>query len=218
MKRLFYLVVILSLPVLVFFQYDRYTRFHPPSDYAYPPAAGIDSAYFDPRTVQDYYAACGQSGTWARHCWKEWKIDVRAADPADEAARPCLERYQELLARARWLEQQLLASARLKALGYSNDDIRSMAAQGLSPAAYELRRITENPVLARSGDRSAAVFAIQQRLSTLGYSLPVDGIYRTETELAISRFQASRGLFPSGQADRLTLLRLIAAADSSAHP
>ncbi|MGB3204455.1 MAG: peptidoglycan-binding domain-containing protein, partial [Crinalium sp.] len=49
------------------------------------------------------------------------------------------------------------------------------------------------------GNASNNTFAIQQRLRELGfYNGQIDGIFGTETNLALSRFQAQVGIFPDG--------------------
>jgi peptidoglycan hydrolase-like protein with peptidoglycan-binding domain len=56
---------------------------------------------------------------------------------------------------------------------------------------------------------SAAVRDAQQRLRTLGfYNGPVDGVYGTETQLALERYQRARGLDPSGTLNTATVAAL----------
>ena len=70
--------------------------------------------------------------------------------------------------------------------------------------------LLDNPILARVSDRGALVYEIQKRLMELDIDLPVDGIYRVETQAGVRKFQEKEGLYPSGQVDRLTLVRLFA--------
>ncbi|GAB4408986.1 MAG: hypothetical protein OHK0039_12430 [Bacteroidia bacterium] len=71
MKRLFYLTVIIVLPILAFFQFDKYRRFHPPSEYSYAPHKGIDLQYHDPEVLLRYYQLATEADTYARHIWYE---------------------------------------------------------------------------------------------------------------------------------------------------
>ena len=54
--------------------------------------------------------------------------------------------------------------------------------------------------------RSSSVRAIQSRLRALGfYNGAVDGVWGSGTQMAIERFQQSRGLQPNGQLNPLTV-------------
>ena len=71
-----------------------------------------------------------------------------------------------------------------------------------------------NPIINSSsflaGNLSNNTFAIQQRLRDLGfYNGQIDGIFGTETDLALRRFQASIGLFPDGIPGSDTLRALL---------
>ena len=50
----------------------------------------------------------------------------------------------------------------------------------------------------RLGDRGPGVTAVQQRLTSHGYVLPVDGVFGPRTDLVLRSFQASSGLNPTG--------------------
>ena len=50
----------------------------------------------------------------------------------------------------------------------------------------------------RLGDRGPGVTAVQQRLTSRGYVLPVDGVFGPRTDRVLRSFQASSGLNPTG--------------------
>ncbi|MDX1906738.1 MAG: peptidoglycan-binding domain-containing protein [Bacteroidia bacterium] len=205
MKRLFYLVIIVFLPILAFFQYDAYVRQHPPGDYVYPIAAGIDTAYHDPEVIFQYYTAAYQARSIARHCWKHYKVDVMATSPLDPDEKPCFDLYHAALARAKTCEFRLLRSATLKQEGLSNEDIRQIELSGLTPAAYRLQLLAQNTILAQEGDVNTLVLEIQRLLNQQGFQIKTDGTFRDETREALKSFQLQRGLIPSGKLDSQTL-------------
>jgi peptidoglycan hydrolase-like protein with peptidoglycan-binding domain len=69
------------------------------------------------------------------------------------------------------------------------------------------------------GNPSNNTFAIQQRLRELGlYNGQIDGIFGTETDLALRRFQASIGLFPDGIPGSDTLRVLFTTTGTPSQP
>jgi putative chitinase len=72
-------------------------------------------------------------------------------------------------------------------------------------------------VLLKPGDTGNAVRVIQQRLQMLGFNAGTpDGQFGPQTQQALGRFQASRGLSPDGLVDHTTLHALGYEVDSSA--
>ncbi|MEM7654976.1 MAG: peptidoglycan-binding domain-containing protein [Bacteroidota bacterium] len=209
MKRLFYLVMIISLPLITFFQFDRYRRFHPPTEYAHPIHQDIDYGYHDPAVVLEYLTAAQQTGTYARHLWREHRLDVKSVDPKAAEFQPEIATYQQYVATTQFLEKRLLQSAQWKAAGKKNAEIQALenGSQNERQQAYE--QWTNNPVLARVGDQGPIVYEIQRRLQALAYELPLDGIYRSETQRDVQAFQTKQQLFPSGIVDKQTFLRLL---------
>ena len=209
MKRLFYLVMIITLPLIAFFQFDRYRRFHPPTDYEYPLNSGIDATYHDPTLVLKYHTTAHQIGTYAKHCWRKWKLDVHSVNPTDPRYAEQLMTYQQYLATTQQLEGRLLQSASWKAEGYSNAEIQQLEEGKTLTTEQFVESLINNPILAKVGDRGPLVYEIQRALRKRSYDLPWDGIYRSETERDVRNFQEKQQLFPSGVVDKQTLLRLL---------
>lgn len=205
MKRIFYLVIIIGLPILIFFQYDRYRRFHPPQDYAFPLNDSIDVHYHDPEMVLKYYETAEQCATYARYCWREARVDVLRHDPYDPEHGDLVRRYQQMTSLARFLEGKLLASARLKAQGFSPADIREWEQQGISPTLFRVLQQTGPYPFIQVGEEGSAVMAIQRLLKARGRPLQVDGIFDQETQSAIIQAQEGLGLEVNGVVDRSML-------------
>jgi peptidoglycan hydrolase-like protein with peptidoglycan-binding domain len=82
---------------------------------------------------------------------------------------------------------------------------RTASAMGLDPASFQGAREAN---LAEPLD-PAVVRRLQQKLRQLGfYSGPVDGVWGARSEDAVTRFQRSRGLDPSGQLTPTTIAAL----------
>jgi hypothetical protein len=210
MKQLFYLICIIGLPLIVFFQYDKYRRHHPESVYAYPVSEEIDTDYHNPDKVLRYYQLTEEIGAYGRYCWKEEQVDVLRSDTSDPEAGPMTRRYQELIASARFLENKLEQSARWKQAGYNNEQIAQMEL-GLGFQSEEeqaMDKVLNNQVLARLNDQGSLVYEVQKKLEERGMDLRVDGIFRFETQQKVRAFQEAENLFPSGAIDLATMRRL----------
>jgi murein L,D-transpeptidase YcbB/YkuD len=209
MKRIMYLVIIIVLPLLAYFQYDHYLRHHPPVDCAYPINEGIDAAYHDPEVVLNYYEKAEATGTYARHLWKEYKIDVKHDNPSDGKAAQEMLTYRRYLATAHYLEGKLLQSAAWKTQGFTNEEIRYMEQHEVGPETMRVRKLLEGHEVLKMGAQNQAVMNIQKLLLAKGYSLRIDGLFDQETLQTVQIFQESRQLFPSGMMDEITLKELL---------
>ncbi|MEL6671524.1 MAG: peptidoglycan-binding domain-containing protein [Bacteroidota bacterium] len=209
MKNLFYLVVAICLPLLAWFKFIEYRRFHPPADYTYTPKAEIDAFYHDPDQVLRYYQLAEEIENHARYAWAEDRVDVKAEAPDDPEGY--VRTYQQMLATARHLEGKLLQSAKWKSQGYNDQQVKELE-KGTHPDEWEAKSLLDNPIVCTLQQQNALVFDIQKMLSKLGYVHPVDGIYRQETYASVKTFQEKAGLYPSGIVDKKTLLSLMKAS------
>lgn len=209
MKRLMYLIIIIVLPVIAYFQYDHYVRHHPPVDCAYPLNEKIDTAYHDPKKVLSYYETAEAAATYARYLWKTHKIDVKKDNPSDGQVAEEMRRYRRYLATARYLEDLLLRSADWKAQGFSNEEIRYMEQNEVGPEDMQVQKLLKGRERLQVGDQNQAVMDIQKLLREKGYTLRIDGIFDQETRQRIQTFQESQELFPSGVMDDITLKALL---------
>lgn len=204
MKRLFYIITIICLPLIAFFMFDNYRSHHPESVYAYQPATGIDANYHNPDVLLRYHQLCAEIGAYGRHCWRDEGIDVLREDNTDGEAGPLIQRYQSLIATARYLEGKLIQSGKWKAEGHSTEQV-ILAETGRSSAGETLPKIAP---LATLGEKNALIMAVQEKLQSKGYTLEVDGIFRTETETVIKQFQTDQTITVNGVLDLATFLKL----------
>ncbi|MEM9984994.1 MAG: peptidoglycan-binding domain-containing protein [Bacteroidota bacterium] len=209
MKSLFYLIMVITLPLIAYFQYQSFRRFHPPADYSWPVSAEVDSNYHDPRVLLDYYERIEELGTYARWAWSDHELDVLNPDRDDPEAKEILRAYEHRKATLRYLEGRLTQSAQLKKQGWTNASIMVLEKEGPIQDMIVKRELARFEVLAQRGDENALVHHAQQLLIKHGYTLKVDGVFDVETEETIKTFQADRALFTSGKLDRQSLALLM---------
>lgn len=208
MKRLALLILIVALPILTYFQYRKYRRFHPPTDYDYALSDSIDAHYHDPVTLQQYYQNVYEIGHFARQQWHNQDVDVRYPDADDPEAQRASQYYQQLLSTTAWLEDRLVTSRQLKDTGFDNAAIARIEREGLSPPNYYLAE-QQTLVGLKKGDRGGGVWNLQKILVNKGYDIPVDGIFSEETETAVRDFQRKTDNYPSGEVDNILLSAII---------
>lgn len=201
--------MIITLPVIAYFQWVKYKRFHPPTDYEFALNDSIDVNYHDPDVILQYYLIAEQVGTYARNAWKEFGVDVKVGSNYKPTEQQYVNTYQQMIAKGNLLEGKLLSSARLKSKGWTNDQIKQWENGTFTQKDLTLESWRNNPILARIEDKSAMVFNIQKLLIDRGYEIPHDGIFREETTNAIRSFQESEGIYPNGIATLETVNRLL---------
>ncbi|MEO0897414.1 MAG: peptidoglycan-binding domain-containing protein [Bacteroidota bacterium] len=207
MKNLFYLVIIICLPLIAFFQFQNWRKFNPPSEYTEAISAEIDPNYHDQDLLLSYYENLQNAATYARYCWKEFRVDVKSEQPHSPKHETYIKTYNQYLTQAQLAKQKLTLSAQLKARGFSNENIKSIEENGeLVPASIQNSML--NKTIAKEGDRNALIFDVQKKLVERGYEMPLDGFFKTETLDALIKFQTESGIFPSGEIDTETLKKL----------
>lgn len=218
MKRLFYLVIIITLPLIAFFEIWSYYKHNVSADYDYEVNESIDPNYHNPEVVSRYYLNAKEVGNYARHIWKEHRVDVKMADMTDPEEKEFGRTYNSLIASAKHLENKLLKSAEQKEKGMSNEEIArwekgmqsSQPATPSQASASTSQLSTDiNPIIAQIGDNSATVREIQDRLYKKGNEIRIDGIFREETKQAVAAFQKKRKLPETGIVDIETFLKLM---------
>ena len=204
MKRLALLVLIITLPILTYFQYQKYRRFHPPVDYDYVPHDSIDINYHDPVVLQQYYQNVYEIGNFARRQWRNQGTDIRYPDDDEPEEQAASQYYQQLLSATAWLEGKLVASQKLKDRGFDNEAIATIEREGWSPQHY---RMIQQATLTglQKGDKGSRVWALQKLLVNRGYEIPIDGIFSVATEEAVKDLQQTTGNYPSGEVDEMLL-------------
>ncbi len=208
MKRLALLIVIITLPIILFFQYKKYRRFHPPSAYDYPISDSIDVHYHDPEVLLHYYENAYKIGSFAREIWSNKGIDIRYPEAGDPETQSAVLYYRQLQQTTAHLEGKLIYSQRLKNRGFDNQEIKIIEEKGISPENFELLH-KKNLMGLKIGNKGNTVWELQKLLTDHGYNIPIDGVFSIETDQALKSFQRKSNIFPSGITDETTIRALI---------
>ncbi|MEL6559017.1 MAG: peptidoglycan-binding domain-containing protein [Bacteroidota bacterium] len=204
MKRLFYIIMIIGIPIIVFFQYQKWTKFSTPNQYDYSASDQIDNHYFDQSLVKLYYQNCAEIGSYARSVWYTDGIDVKNYDQNDGEIKRKAIYYEFLVAQTKMIEKKLEESKSLKQKGLNNQEIKVLFETGISLQEQQKEILINSYAEVQFGEISQKVFEIQKRLTDLGYSLPIDGNFRNSTQETIRRFQSENNLAPTGLIDLKT--------------
>ena len=206
MKKIINIVIVVALLVIAYFQYSNYRRFHPPVDYDYEANAEIDVNYHDQPLVFEYYSKIFEVGAFARSMWRNESIDVRFPDASSEMEKNAANHYNAMLTRIQFIEGKLMQSKRYKDVGHSNEEIQQIES-GVPPLLAKAGGF--EPMLnVQFGDTGAPVWEIQKQLIGKGYEHQLDGLFGIDTQNALTAFQRDQDIFPSGQIDTNTLIRL----------
>ncbi|WP_020527164.1 peptidoglycan-binding domain-containing protein [Flexithrix dorotheae] len=210
MKKLAIILLIIALPIIIFFQYKQYERFHPPVNYTYPVNDSIDINYHDQLLVSKYYEQAFKVGAIARESWFNEDIDVRFPDLENIDARERAALYNQIIASVKHIEKILIQSKMLKAQGFNNEEIKTIEKEGISPKKFRYKKyLLDKMIGAKKGDKNSGVWEVQKLLNTKGYKIPTDGIFDIRTDSAIRDFQTKNNLYPSGIAEEDVLDVLI---------
>lgn len=207
MKKILIAATIIVLAVVVVFQALRIRRLNPPETYEYTFREDIDLDYFDANAVKSYYDTGYEAGSFAREMWKNRGLNVRIPDSDDASNRVAVVRYNHLLAYTDALGARLANSKKLKAEGFSNNDIRRLQNEDITQDQIRLEKRFGSSEL-KLGDKNKGVFELQAILIAKGYTMPHDGYFWGETEVAVKAFQTKSKLFASGIANAETLKAL----------
>lgn len=208
MKRLLTIAILLGVISYIVVQYLKDRRFNPPSAYDYPISETIDNQYFDSLVLMQYYKNALDVGSYARSLWNNDGIDIRYMDKENFESTQATEYYNLLYATTKMLERKLQFSAEKKAGGYTNDQIRMLVEDGLTPE--DIKYHENGDLLGLSiGVNGQETMELQQMLNAKGDSLVVDGIFNTITRFRLRAFQTENGLYPSGSVDEKTLKALL---------
>lgn len=207
MKKLVFIVIIVTLPLIAFFQFQNYRRFNPPVAYEYIISDEVDVNYYDQELVDEYFAKAVEIGAFARLKWSNEGLDVRFPDEAKPEEINAARYWNELTARVRLLERKLIFSKALKAKGHTNQEVR-IAESGFEVENLDLLKEQEGIQGIRAGDQSRYVWMVQKRLIEKGYEHKLDGLFGDDTRDAITAFQNDQGIYPEGLINEATFERL----------
>lgn len=208
MKRLIFIVLLIGIGSYIAVQYLKDRRFNPPSDYDYPISAEIDTDFYDPEVLQEYYKLTFDVGTYARSLWFNEGIDVLMMDKENYESVQATDYYNRLKSNVVMLEKELIRSKELRDQGFSKEQVKTMMERGLSPEDMTLQN--NSHLLGLSiGQSGWRVWELQKILNSKGDSIPEDGIFNILTRQRLRGFQQQNKLFPSGEVDQPTLKALL---------
>jgi peptidoglycan hydrolase-like protein with peptidoglycan-binding domain len=209
MKRLIVILAILGIIAYATVHYLEDRRFNPPSKYYdFPVSEQIDTEFYNPNVIKEYYGTILEIGNFARSSWNYDGVDVLSPDYGKTEDKLKAKYYAALRQTAMMLEDKLEESKRLKDLGYNNEQIKMLMEQGLTEEDLLLREKSYLLGLAR-GANGATVWELQKLLNIEGDSIPEDGIFNLITTNRLKEFQNNNNLFPSGEVDLNTLKALL---------
>lgn len=212
MKRIFAFGLVAFLLIYGYSKFREHQRFKAPSTYDYVISDDIDVNYHNQSVLSQYYEKAQEIGQFARSVWSSERIDVMYPQEDEPEADLLVRRYMLMKAETERLEGILRNSKRLKDEGFDNHDIRRMEVEGLSTKSYRfLQTVGTSPVQLKMDDTGQLVYLLQQKLAALGYEIPLDGIFKEQTQKAILIFQEQQGLFPTGTVDNITFQKIIEA-------
>lgn len=197
MKKILYIILIITLPLIAFFQYKKYTRFNPKTSYEYVISDAIDANYYDQQLVSEYFSKAIEIGSFARSKWSSESIDVRFPDQGSTVEINAAKYYNQLLARTKELESRLVSSKNLKDQNFSNGEIQLIEV-GFPLDLIKSKINRGSMVDLAIGSNSRYVWKLQERLVSKGYPHTLDGLFGTATQSALINYQNDQGIFPSG--------------------
>lgn len=211
MKKIVIVLIIILLSFIIYFQYKSYKKYHPPTSYNYAINDSIDVSYYDPLIVQQYFENAYQLESFARQLWFNKGIDINFPDEEKDESGNALDYFRVLTAKTNILESKLIRSYKLKTLGFTNDEIKSME-KGISPEKMRYQQAVTSALQLdqlKIGDVGQEVWVLQNILIKKGYDIPKEGNFGSETLSAIKDFQEKKDLYPSGAINIATIKELI---------
>lgn len=208
MKRLLFIIFIISLGSYLTVQYFKDRRYNPPSNYDYIISEDIDRSYYDPSVIENYYQSALEVGAYARSLWYNDGIDVRFPDDENFESIEAMKHYNQLIVAVKALEDQLVYSQHLKDEGYTDDEVEMMLMENMEPSEMELID-SEYLIGLEVGDTGAEVWDLQLLLNNHGDSIPVDGIFSVATRNRVIEIQEAAMIYPSGEIDLKTLKAIL---------
>ena len=208
MKKILIIVIIITLPIIAYFQYATWKRYNPPSDFAYPLKDDIDVNYYNADWVKEYYANAVELARFAREKYSNEGFDVQFPENTNVDQLNASKYYHNLIARNMFIEKQLQYGMQLKQMGLNNSDIQRVIETGINPEFLEVYNNKSTYLLLRLGDVGPEVWQVQKTLLSQGFELPLDGTFGVETGRQLQAFQSKNSIFPSGVLDEETFLTL----------
>ena len=214
MKQLIILILVIILGLIGYSKYSQYKRFNAP-EVNYKAKKNIDINYHNKDFLLNYYEAVEDLDGYVMMQWTANNIDVRKPEDDDNETKLAINTYAEKLANVNYYEAILNQSLQLKQKGLSNDAIAFMESKGMDLETYNrknayqtIKDLYDPKENLYRGDKTAIIYEVQKRLTELGDSIKIDGIYRIETLNAIKSFEEKNNLLADGYLDILTIEKM----------
>ena len=203
MKKLLIIILIITLPLIAFFQFKNYRRFHPSASYEHTISENIDPYYYDQTIIDEYYVKALEIGSFSRSQWRNNGFDVRFPDEDRVEEVNAAKYYNQLVARVKLLEGRLESSQVLKSEGWNNDEVQ-LIEMGYTKEELAWLAEKDNLLGVQFGDQSEYVWKVQKKLIAKGYEHQLDGLFGIDTQNAILTFQNDNAIYPSGDINLAT--------------
>ncbi len=207
--RVLFIIVFLTITYVVV---KQYRKVHPPMDFSHPISSQVDPKYHSRNSLNTYYNLCFEVESLAQYFWFENLINILEENQHNPEALKARKNYLAKLHLLQSIESELVQSKGLKTQGYSNFDIQKIEQIGIRQFLQleKEKRLEESlAVLAEKGTISRFVYFTQCQLNLFGYQIREDGIFDSETEQAVIKYQKSIQQFPTGMMDKYTYRKLV---------
>lgn len=211
MKQIIIFLLLVIASLIGYGIYSDYKRYNSP-EVNYKTDKELDINYHNKEVVLNYYEAVEALDTYTMLQWSANNIDVRTPEDDDVETKSAVEIYAKKLAKVKYYESILENSAKLKEEGLSNIAIQFIEENGIDIKTYtqnqkfnKIKNLFNPKDKLYNGYKNAIIYEVQKRLTALGDSIQVDGIYRVETFNAIKKFEEKNNLLADGLLDELTI-------------
>ena len=211
MKQIIIFLLLVIASLIGYGIYSDYKRYNSP-EVNYKTDKDLDINYHNKEVVLNYYEAVEALDTYTMLQWSANDIDVRTPEDDDVETKSAVEIYAKKLAKVKYYESILENSAKLKEEGLSNTAIQFIEENGIDIETYtqnqkfnKIKNLFNPKDKLYNGYKNAIIYEVQKRLTALGDSIQVDGIYRVETFNAIKKFEEKNNLLADGLLDELTI-------------
>ncbi len=212
MKKIIKVLLSIVFLFISYVGYKQYKKVHPPVDFSHIIPNDIDLQYHDKLKLIAYHNICFELESLAQSFWYENLIDISQENPKEPLALKERKRYLQKLHLLKNIESDLVKSTYFKKQGHSNFEIQRIEKIGIQQFLKDQQeKIFQERIhiLGQKGDVSKFILLIQQKLNQLGYQIKEDGIFNSETEAALFKYQLSIHLEPTGLLDKYTYRKLV---------
>ena len=217
------ILITILIVILLLFGYNKYVDYkrHHPETTDYIANEAIDKDPYDKKLLYTYYESIEALNNHVTISWSAHGIDVQHPEKDNAETQDAAAKYGALKAKVQFYETQLIQSKDAKATGLTNKDLKILAEKGETKEAFEtekqqITKIKRLHLLFKEtggnlllNSRGAMVYELQKLLIAQGYNISLDGVFKTATLDALKAYETSKGLYPDGRLDVLTLSHLL---------